>query len=298
MARILFLWAIFVTAHAVSNAQISGNQVYGNGSSAYSFNNTRSDISTHSTDSTLVISARILYNKLPDYYIVTLAVSQEGKTIADGVGEINKRIENFIRSLAAIGVKKEDCYIDYVAQPKIYDYNIKDGNKAEQYENGFEIKKNIIIRLNDMSKFDDLVALASKEDIYDIVKVDYKDKDADKMYAMLFDEAQKIIGNKKNLYLKTGQFRLKDKSGILNENFYTVYPNTQYKQYQAYESADVNDYGNYNTGYLKKEQRKAKTFFYDGINTSGFDKVVNDGITKIGIQYYYELAFVYYIDRN
>jgi len=57
---------------------------------------------------------------------------------------------------------------------------------------------------------------------------------------------------------------------------------------------------NYSSGYqlVKKEERKAKTYFYEGINYSGFDKVINNANPEIGIQYILNLSVKYDLKKS
>ena len=274
-------------------SQISGNQVYGNNYSS----SDRSKVlqSLKSTDSTLIISARVLLNKQPDFYFVSLGISQQGKSVKEGLTTINNRIENLSKGLNSMGIKKSDYYVDFVSQAKIYDYNVQ-GNKAEQFEDGFEIKKNIIIKLDNLKQFDNLILLASEQEIYDIIKVDYRNNDVNSIYKEMYNAAVKIVEDKKELYSKTNSNKEYTKQRLLSDSFYSTYPNSQYKKYQSAESSDLNYLNkNYSTNYLKKELRKSTTFFYDGAEISGFDKVINATNPTVGIQYFLDISMIYEI---
>jgi hypothetical protein len=68
------------------------------------------------------------------------------------------------------------------------------------------------------------------------------------------------------------------------------YPKNLYKQYnEAFETSLVNSY--YSSSYIKKEVRKERTFYYDGIDTEiGFDKIIDEILPVVGIQYVLELV--------
>ncbi len=105
---------------STTQAQISGNQVYGNNNRYNSSSDrTRTLQSIQTTDSTLLISTRVLLNRVPDFYFVVLGVSQEGKTVKEGLVAINARIDRLIKSLGSIGVKQGEHYVDFVSQVKI-----------------------------------------------------------------------------------------------------------------------------------------------------------------------------------
>lgn len=277
-----------------SFAQISGNQLYSNNSSNGS---NRSLNSIQTTDSTLFIRARILLNKKSDYFIVSLGVSQEAESVEEGVRIINERINKFLSDLKSIKIKKEEYYVDFISQTKVYDYKFE-GNKAQQYDYGFEIKKNIIVKLSDISKFDELTALASKQAIYDVIKVDYRNYDTEEIYQQMFDEAVKIVNKKKDIFLKVSDVKLSGKSRIASDDFYTIYPSKQYEKYQAYESSTLKLYsGKQSSSFFRKEERKTTTYFYDGKGGAGVDKVINADMVVVGIQYELYINMIYEIQR-
>ena len=69
------------------------------------------------------------------------------------------------------------------------------------------------------------------------------------------------------------------------ETFTTLFPKTQYKTYQAYECSEIQTNTNSRNQYLKKLERKNKTFYYDGMSSAGSDKILNANQTEVGIQY-------------
>lgn len=82
------------------------------------------------------------------------------------------------------------------------------------------------------------------------------------------------------------------------ETFTTLFPKTQYKTYQAYESSEIQTNSNSRNQYLKKVERKNKTFYYDGMSSAGSDKILNANQTEVGIQYLITLTVNYKIDTS
>ncbi|MGC1471602.1 MAG: SIMPL domain-containing protein [Psychroserpens sp.] len=135
-------------------------------------------------------------NKVPDFYFIYVGVSQEGKTVKEALSLINGRIANLTKNLNSIEIEKKDYYIDLISQARLYDYKL-DKNNAEQYDDGFEIKKNVIIKLNDINQFDKLVEIAAEQRIYDIIKVDYNNSEMNSIYKEMYGASIEIIQNKK-----------------------------------------------------------------------------------------------------
>ncbi len=277
----------------VIHAQLSGNSVYGkNYNENYPAERNRHSKMTYLTDSTCAIEADVLLNVIADAYVVTFGVSEEAATVKECSENIEKRIAGFVSELNKMGYP--DSYIDMTTQNKVFAYTTN-GNVAEQYLKGFEIKKNVIIRLKSIKALDKLVIAASNYQIYDLVKVDYIVTDMGKVYGQLFQAATEIINQKKALYLGITNIRLAPNAQIYGEQFYSYYPDQLYKTYTAYESSEV--YSNYNN-YVRKDLRKSATFYYDKINYSGFDKVINPTVTEPAVEFVLNLQIKYQIEKN
>lgn len=291
----LSLLLLFLCSALTTYTQISGNQIYGNNNSHHANlkNSVAQKRTVYSTDSTLVINARILMNKRADNYLVSLGLNQEEKTVKECNTKINQRINRLKNNLKKLGIEKEDVYSDFVSQTKVYDYNTSD-KRAQQFHSGFEIKKNLILRLKDIENFDQLIEYCAAEEIYDIIKVEYLDNEIDETYLKMYEEAVSFIAARKKLYLKINNQKLSGNTRIAFDNFYSIAPKMQYKKYQAYESSELKvQTKDYKSHFIRKEARKNKTFYYDALNVSGFDKVINNTMPDVALQYVLELTIVY-----
>ena len=284
--------ALFFSAFSI--AQISGNQVTGNSNYGNNYNVSNTANKTSINDNHLTVQVKILLNQKADSFTLVIGTNQEAETVALCNTLINKRIDGFINDVQKIKVKKEDVYVDFISQTKIYDYSLED-NKAEQFQKGFEIKKNIIITSKDVNTIEELITIASKYEIYDIIKVDYANDDVWSKHSYLFDEALKIAEVKKNQYLKSFGKRTVGTPNA-SEDFLILFPKTQYKKYQAFENSEIETHYRNNKNFVKKLARKNTTYYYDGVNSSDFDKVINQSGAEIGIQYILSLNITYKLD--
>lgn len=290
-----FLNFTFLFISPVIHAQLSGNIVYGkNHNESYNTDRNRHSNMVYLSDSTFVIEAAVLANVLADNYVVTFGVSEEAATVKECNETIEKRIRAFVADLNKMGYPESDIYVDMTTQNKIYAYTTK-GNVAEQYLKGFEIKKNVIIKLKTIKALDKIVISASNYQIYDLVKVDYIVTDMEKVYNQLFQSATEIINQKKGMYMGVTNARLAPNVRIYGEQFYSYYPDQLYKTYTAYESSEV--YNNYN-GFVRQDLRKSATFYYDKTNYSGFDKVINPTITEPTVEFVLNLQIKYQIEKS
>ena len=297
--KINWIIAALVLTFSVAQAQISGNQIYGN--NRYNENNYNQNGLPNNTvvsinDNHLTVTVKMLLNKKADGFVITLGLNQEDETVSGCSKKINTRIDGFLDKIKALGIKKEYCYIDFISQTKIYDFNAN-LETAQQIDKGFEIKKNIIITTSNANSLEKLIAIASDFEIHDIIKVEYFNNDTNAIHNSLFDEALVLAEAKKIRYMKSFGKRVIGTPSA-TEEFATVFPKTQYKMYQAFETAEIQTNYNNRSPYLKKIARKNKTFYYDGISSAGFDKVINPNQTEVGIQYVLILTMTYKIDTS
>ena len=157
------------------SAQISGNQVYGKNN--YNGNNYNQELLPNNSkvsinDNVLSVSVKILLNKKADGFVMTLGLNEEDETVAGCSKKITTRITGFIEKMKSLGVKKENVYIDFISQTKIYDFEVN-GMNSEQIEKGFEIKKNIIVSTSNVNSLEKIIALASDFENQKKIKVEY-----------------------------------------------------------------------------------------------------------------------------
>lgn len=297
--KINWIIVTLLLTFSVSKAQISGNQIYGNNSyngNNYNQSNLPNNAVVSINDNHLTVTVKLLQNKKADGFVITLGLNEEDETVSGCSKKINARIDGFVDKIKTLGIKKENVYIDFISQTKIYDFEVS-GLNSEQVDKGFEIKKNIIITTSNVNSLEKLIALASDFEIHDVIKVDYFNSDTNVIHNALFDEALVLAEAKKIRYMKSFGKRIVGTPNA-TEEFATVFPETQYKTYQAFETAEIQTNYNNRSPYLKKIARKNKTFYYDGISSAGFDKVINPNQTEVGIQYVLTLTMTYKIDTS
>lgn len=246
------------------------------------------------SDSTFVIQAKVLKNVIADSYVMTIGVSEYAKTLQEANTKIDERIQKFISALKSkFKVPASDIYIDMITQTQVADYKVT-GDYAEQYISGFEQKKNIIVSLKNIKDLDKIIILASEYGIYDLAKVDYIVTDINKIYTQLFQTAMEVINSKKDLYVKATNIKLKTTSQIYGESFYSLFPTQLYKGYTPNVTTEYYRYDSYSK---KKDLKKNTTYFYDHINYSSFDKIINPIVIKPAVEYVLNLHIKFKIDK-
>ena len=143
-----------------------------------------------------------------------------------------------------------------------------------------------------------MIEIASQFKIYDVIKIDYFSDNSSQIYDSLFEEAIKIASTKKDKYLKGFNKRTVG-NPTASDQFFVITPESQYKNYKAYESSEFETYYNSsNATVMKKIARKNNTFYYDGTSQVDVDKVINNSSPEVGIQYVLTLNISYKIDTS
>jgi len=273
--------------------QQSGNRII----RQYTTSNNKLDIQQpinqlYLTDSTFIIEANVLINTIADNYVATFGVSESSELLVDANTKIDIRIQNFIAALKKTGIVQSDIYIDMTTQTQIADYKAKTTH-YEQYISGYEQKKNVIVKFKNIKELDRMVIIASEYGIYDLAKVDYIITDINKVYIKLFEKAVDIITSKKELYVKATNLKLKTSSQIYGEAFYSLYPEQLYKNYTPDISTAY--YTNYGS---RKDLKKNTTYYYDKINYSSFDNIINPIIIEPSIETVLRLQIKFDIEKS
>ncbi|MEN8927733.1 MAG: SIMPL domain-containing protein [Flavobacteriales bacterium] len=299
--KAMILMPIFTFVLILSTvAQGGGNHIYQNNGNNNSHNRytkkATERASVYATDSTLIITSKVLMNKKADYYMITVGVNQIAKTVIEANKKINTRIENASKKIKKLGINQDEIYIDFISNTKLYDHKINGREIIEEFD-GFSLRKNIIIKTKRLLDIDRIVDICSEQEIFDIIKIDYVSEDMEKIGKELLDEAVKVIENKKNMFKTTSSTAISKDYRLTYEKSKTYYPKNMYQQYnEAFETTSVNR--NYNNNYIKKEARKERTFYYDGIETDfGIDKIIDKIAPVVGIQYVLEIQVIYQLKR-
>ncbi len=228
------------------------------------------------------LDAAVLMNVRADVYVATFGLSEEGATPAEARTKAGARLAAFRVRLKGAGVASARVSTDIVAQNRVYGYALE-GNVATERLVGFEFKENVSVRCRSQAEVDGLVALAARDGIFDLVKVDYVLADVAAVRARLLAEAAKTIRQKRTDYARLFGMAFRAAPQVYAERFDAFYPTDSYASYQASEGENL-DRG-YNMGnYVVHGLRKVRTFYYDPLSAKGFDRVVNPVVATPVVQ--------------
>lgn len=260
------------------------------------YNNT-STFNYYKKDNEIVLDVHALMNVKASSFLAVFNLTQVGETAAKTDELINLRINNFLIALKELGINDKDIYIDMIYLVPTFEFEVQkklfSKTTYNEVPTGFEMQKNIHLRFNDINKVDDIVTLAAKNEIYDMVKIDFFVNDTEKIYDSLRNESVENI-KKKLSSLKEINLNLNDKYQIVNESSYAIYPETQYSDYDAFVNQSLEA--------VKKETgvstiRKPKTVAYDQISYNKYDIVINPEILEPVVQFVYILQVKYTLEK-
>ncbi len=227
------------------------------------------------------LDASVLMNVAPDEYVAVFGISQEGSTLDDAQQRMDARVKSFSESLGQLNIAASDYFVDFIAQNRIYGYDVSQANVAIEQLVGFEVKKNVSIRFRDKSMLDKLIASASKSGIFDLVKVDYVIADIAPIRKRLMEAASSVIKAKAEeqellLGVKVGQL-----THVLPVRVSLYFPVDMYDAYVAEESENV---AGYRQGMTIQRARKPRTFYYNALSAQDFDHVINPVVIEPAVQ--------------
>ena len=300
MRQLLLIAMMMLGSAAACYAQASGNVAYSQqGGQARAEQNERNKRVVAPTDAppsatTMFVEASVLMNVKADEYVAIFAVNQECATVPECNQQMDATVAGFITELQRLGIGKEDVFVDFAAQNKIYSYQVS-GSVARQRLSGFELKKNVAIHYKDKLLLDRLVIAASRPNIFDLIKVDYLVRDTASVQNRLMEEAARVVKQKAARYERLLAIQLQPPAQVYAERHSIYFPTEMYDSYTAYETDDVSpDF--YRERYTVQSARKSRTFFFNPLNADGFDAVVNPVVIEPVVQFTLYLKVKYEIE--
>lgn len=300
MKRLFLAVAILIVRPALCRAQVGGNIGYAQaGGRARAEQNERnkrvlSREELPPTSTSMFVEASVLMNVKAEEYVAVFGITQEGSTLAECLQKMDATLTTFSDQLKPLGIGGNDLFVDFVAQNKIYGFEVA-GEIAREKLVGFELKKNVIIHFKEYALLDKLVAAASQAQIFDLIKVDYILKDTSVVQSRLMEEATRLIKQKAKHYERLLGIRLRLPAQVYAEKPGLYFPTEMYDSYTAAESEELNA-NYYRQKYLIQGARKNRTFFYNALDAKGFDHVINPVVLAPVVQATLYLKVKYTID--
>jgi uncharacterized protein YggE len=301
MRRVLIALFVVAASCAAARAQASGNVGYsqGGGRNRAEQQERQSRVlgerDVPPTQTSMFVEASVLMNVAADEHVAVFAVAHECAALPECGQKMDATTAQFAGELKQLGVRPEDVFVDFAAQNKIYGFTVE-GSVARERLAGFELKKNVSVRFRDKALLDKLVLAASRARIFDLVKVDYVVADTAPVRNRLAEEAARVVREKAARYERLYGIKLLQPPQIYAERANTFFPAELYDSYVAHESEAV-DADDYRRKYTVHGARKSRTFFFNPLNSDGFDAVVNPVVIEPVVQFTLYMRVRYEIEQ-
>lgn len=294
MKKLLFLPGLLLSCLPPLFTQVMGN--YGVQQNTYQ--NVRVDArfravprsATFVGDNVLEININALSNQKASSYTAIFNIVQTGKTADETNSLLNARLDPFLAELKNMGIPASDVYVDMVNFLPRYEYDVSkklfSKKTYTEIPKGFEMQKNVHIRYTNPALLDRIVTAAARQEIYDIVKVDYFVDEPQKVYAQLRESTFQYLKQIENQY-KTIGVRLDSAYIITAENAWVAYPINRYESYQAFSGQKLDQ--DEKSGSVVNNADKPISRFYNAVPANDYDIVINPEILEPAVQFSYNI---------
>lgn len=239
----------------------------------------------------IIINVRGMYNEKNTKQVAYFSLTQLGEDI-EGVNQLmDARIQDVEQKLKAIHPAIE-FHVDLISFIPIYELELekKVFNKRTYNEipKGFELKKNLHIAFEKDGWLEDIMAICSQNEIYDLIKVDYISKDYHQIQKALRKRANEIYKETLKFHEEIQGQDFSKKRKYMNEGFATAYPKDRYQSYTAFSSPSLET----KKRTTVRKVRKSTTYYYEAIEANNHSFVLNPEILDPVIQVVYDFQVV------
>lgn len=237
----------------------------------------------------LEITINSLSNQKANAYTAIFNATQAGKTADETNTLLNMRLNGFISELKNLGIPERDIFVDMVNFLPKYEYDVSkklfSRKTYTEIPKGFQLQKNVHIRYTNPSLLESIVTAAARQEIYDIVKVDYFVNNSAEIYTALREVTFQYLKKIEDQY-KTIGLRLDSAYVITAENAWVAYPINRYESYQAFSTQRLDAEENSKVNPADKITSR----FYNAVPANDYDIVVNPEILEPAVQFSYNLV--------
>ena len=198
------LFALLITTQCFP--QVSGNLMYDQNNRIF-FQQAEQPVKATVQGNMLLLEVNAMMNVRADSYLAIFHLNQIGQTAEETDSLMNMRIDGLLDRMEREKIGTEEVFVDMLSFLPVFE--IEETRKLfsttyHEVPAGFEIQKNIHIRFTDPRVLDRIVTAAAKEEIYDLVKVDYYVQDQGARYDTLRRFAQRTMQQKLDNFSKLG----------------------------------------------------------------------------------------------
>lgn len=249
-----------------------------------------------SADNSILVDVRAIMNVEADSYVAVFNLSQTAPTIEQVQQNTDARVQAVRQALQRLTVVQE-VFVDMLSLVPVYeleeDKKIFSRNTYDELPSGFELQKNIHIRYEDPDILDELILICGKQEVYDLVKVDYYVQDFAAYYDTLRAACYQYLDQRLAEYNSRG-IQLDTSRALLAENSDYSQPVERYRDYSAFVT---NAYQGKEQNKLVQRQRKKITQYYQPISYKGYNIVIHPEIVQPVLQFTFNLKAKYFLPK-
>ena len=238
----------------------------------------------------ILVTAKGMANVKADHYIAIFTITQVGMNEQETNQIIDMRIReslNEIKKLPSV-----ETFTDMVSFVPMYEFiaekKIFSRRTYNEIPKGFEMKKNLHIAFSNPEQLSEFIKILSKNEIYDLVRVDYYSTKLDEIKKELSNKVKNVLTEKVKSYetLTESTFKSDDKS--LSEGMTIKYPTEMYGSYEASNSTSLTNVRTTNLNLSDKNISR----FYQPVFDKEYDYVMNPIVLEPVIQVLYEIKML------
>lgn len=240
----------------------------------------------------LTIDMKALQNVSATTYTAIFNLSQIGPTAEKTNALMKQRIDSIKYRLNSKGITQKDIAIDVISFLPVYEVEVTKKLFSKTYTEvpkGFELQENIHIQFTKTNQFEAILEACAKNEVYNLVKVDYFIENIQEVYKNLQDELLKLIEEKKAYYNTLG-FDMTQYNIAIADDKYCYFPKDFYQSYQAYNSISFEA--------LKMDKgvttaKKQTSYYYQPLTYEAYDVVINPSILEPVVQIGMNIKILY-----
>lgn len=244
------------------------------------------------SDNTTLINIHAIMNVAADSYVAVFNISQAASTIEEVQRMAEHRVTAIRQALEKLSGVQE-IFVDMLSLVPVYeleeDKKIFSKNTYDELPAGFELQKNVHIRYLEPELLDDLVLICGRQEVYDLVKVDYYVEDFQHYYDTLRSACYQFLDQRLAEYRTRGIGSDTDRAVLAESSDYSQ-PVERYEDYRAFVANSIQEKG---PNKAVQRQRKKVTQYYQPITYKGYDIVIHPEIVQPVLQFTFNLKAKY-----
>lgn len=285
LVLVLLLASYILTAQVTGNIQFRGQQI----SSRQQY-----PTAVFQNDQSNLVDINAIINVEADAYVAVFNVSQTAPDIEQVQQLTDERIQRVRQALSAVSGVHE-TFVDMLSLVPVYELEVEkkifSKNTYDELPRGFELQKNIHVRYQDPNLLDQLILICGREEIYDLVKVDYYVENFQSYYDTLRTACYQFLDSRLTEYRERG-IQLDTSRALISESSNYSQPVDSYEEYSAFIT---NSFQGKAQNKTVQRQRKKVTQYYQPITYKGYDIVMHPEIVQPVLQFTFNLKAKYFL---